>query len=459
VLAHGAWAFAVQALAPIRSPWSRDYGEGAVLAMAQRLAEGKSYFVGLRDYPFLLGNYPPVFIALTALCERAFGPTLWAPRLLALSATLATLSVLYLLLRRVLGERGSALALTVLAVMPAFFTTWASLARVDVMAIFFSLAALAVVAARGVSAAAWPALPLAWLAVFSKQNALVAPAAVLLDLALARDRRLPRVLLAWAGPLAGMVGALVLVTRGAAWRHLVTYTAASDYEWSRMAESYLQLVVIAGPLLATIVAALVAAPRAFAAGLGRLLLVYCVLNLIAFATIAKAGAAQNYFIEPWLAILLLAGFALRALRERFATFRSWAPALLLVSAAVANYSFPSLDRIPAALRRPENARDFKALERLVRETPGPILSENIPVLYVNGRPVLLEPWGIGMLARKGIFRPDRLVADCEAGRFALVVIEYRIPEIPGLGECLDRRYEPLADLGPYQALRPRAPQP
>jgi hypothetical protein len=28
-------------------------------------------------------------------------------------------------------------------------------------------------------------------------------------------------------------------------------------------------------------------------------------------------------------------------------------------------------------------------------------------------------------------------------------------EIPGFGECLERRYVPVADLGPYQALRPR----
>jgi hypothetical protein len=30
-------------------------------------------------------------------------------------------------------------------------------------------------------------------------------------------------------------------------------------------------------------------------------------------------------------------------------------------------------------------------------------------------------------------------------------------EIPAFGECLERNYEPVADLGPYQALRPRSP--
>ena len=111
--------------------------------------------------------------------------------------------------------------------------------------------------------------------------------------------------------------------------------------------------------------------------------------------------------------------------------------------------------MPAALRRPENARDFVALTQLVRETRGDILSENMSVLVVNRRPVLFDAWGMEMLGRKGVFRAERVVRDCEIGRFALVVVEYRLSQIPGLGACLDRRYEPVADLGAYHALRPR----
>ena len=148
------------------------------------------------------------------------------------------------------------------------------------------------------------------------------PAAVLLELLLARDRRFLRVLAAWALPLAALFGALVLATGGGAWRHLVTWTALADYEWERMAVAYVQLAVIAAPLLALIAAALVAAPRQLLAGPGRLVFLYFALNLAAFATIAKAGAAQNYFIEPWLATLLLAALALRALGRRSPALRA-----------------------------------------------------------------------------------------------------------------------------------------
>jgi hypothetical protein len=455
VLAHGAWTFCLHAAGPLRSPWSRDYGEGSVLAMAQLLASGRSYFVDLNDYPYLLGNYPPVFIGLTALTQIGLGPTLWAPRLIALLATLGALAAVFVILRRSLRSTPQALAFALVGAMPWFVTTWAALARVDTAAIFFSLAALAVVARRGVSAAAWPALPLSWLAFFTKHNALLAPAAVLLDMLVARDRRLPRVLTAWLLPLCLMFGLLVLATGGGAWRHLVTWTALADYEWDRMAVAYLQFGVIAAPLLALIAAAFLTAREALLAFPGRLFAAYFALNVAGLATIAKAGAAQNYFIEPWLATILLAAFALRALSQRFPVVAAWWPAFVLAGAAVANYAYPSLDRMPVALRHPENAEEFVALTRLVRETPGPILSENMSVLVVNRRPVLLDPWGMEMLARKGVFRPGRLVGDCERGRFPLVVVEYRMPDIPGLGECLERRYEPIADLGPYHALRPR----
>jgi hypothetical protein len=447
--------FVVHAGDTLRSPWSGDYGEGCTLAMAQLLAERGNYFPDLADYPFLVANYPPAFLSLVALAQRALGPSLLVPRFIALVATLSLLAVLFDTLRWMLGARAPALAFTVLFVMPWFVTTWAALARVDTTAILLSLAGLSIVLRRGTGGGAWPALPLFWLAFFTKQNALVAPAAVLLDLGLARDRRFARVLAAYALPLVALFSLLVLATHGSAWWHLVVYTAASSYEWGRMGESYVQLAVIGGPLLLLVWAGEALEPAAFRKRTGRILLLYFGLNLAAFATIAKAGAAQNYFIEPWLATVLLAAWAFRCLRQS----RPWAlsawPAWLAVAAATANYAYPSLDRLPHELHHPENARAFVALDRLVRDTPGPVLSENLSVLVLARRPVLLEPFGVMQLVQAGLFRPDRLVRDCEAGLFPLVVVEHRMWEIPGFGECLERRYEPLANIGPFLALRPR----
>jgi len=426
-----------------------------VLGMAQLLAARGSYFPDLHDYPYLVANYPPVFIAAVAAAQKALGPSLVFPRLLGLLATLGILVALFALLRRLLADRWTPLALAALFAMPWFVTTWAALGRVDTMAILFSLAGLAVVLRQGPTRRAWPALVLFWLAFFTKQNAVLVPVAVAFDLLLSRDRRLLRAAAAYAAPLGLFLGLLVLATHGEAWRHLVPYTAAAIYEPERMGLAYLHLALVSAPLLLLVVAALAVVPGAFARGPGRVLLVYFLLNLANFATIAKAGAAQNYFLEPWAAAVLLAGLALRALGDHRPSAWHWRWAALLLAAAVARYAYPSLDRLPQALRAPERAREFPALVRLVRETPGDVLSENLSLLVLNDRPVLLEPFGVFLIARQGLVSTDRLTADCQRGRFPLVIVEHRMWGIPGFGDCLASRYRPAGDYGPYQALRPR----
>lgn len=91
--------------------------------------------------------------------------------------------------------------------------------------------------------------------------------------------------------------------------------------------------------------------------------------------------------------------------------------------------------------------------------PGPVLSENMSLLVLDHRPVLLEPFGVQQIAEHGLFDTSRLVRDCEAGRFPLVVVEYRMGQIPGFDSCREREYQPVAELGRYEALRPRAPLP
>jgi hypothetical protein len=129
--------------------------------------------------------------------------------------------------------------------------------------------------------------------------------------------------------------------------------------------------------------------------------------------------------------------------------------VLLAATAVALIAGHDAARLPRPIRSPGQATEYRALDEAVAATAGPILSENLSVLVRKGKPVLVEPFGMLLLSHKGLWRPDRLVADCQAGRFALVVYEDRLRDIPGIDACLDRRYEPVARLGPYDLFRPR----
>jgi 4-amino-4-deoxy-L-arabinose transferase-like glycosyltransferase len=459
VLLWAAARFALKVFYFLRSPWSRDYGEGAVLAMVQVLGTRGTYFTSLRDYPLVTGNYPPVFVSLVWLGEVAFGPTIFFPRLLSVLATLGLVAVLMALLRRLTGDRVLALALGLLFLAPWFVQTWGPLGRVDMLALLFSVAGLLVFLRTGEDAGArrYLAFPLFWLAFFTRQNAVIAPAAVLLHLLLGADRRsAARAIAVFALPLLTLFGLLVVATSGEAWLHLIPYTGGAEYEWPRMIESYGEFFLIASPLLGLVVAGAFLLKGELGRGPTRLVVLYWALSILSLVTIAKMGAGQNYFIEPWLATLVLAGATLDALCRRWPEMRAGRWPGALVAALVASFASPGADRIPQAIRNPRGAADMIELDKAVRETAGPIVSENLVVLALNRKPILVEPFGYMVVTRSGRVRPDRLLFDCDRGRFELVVTEYRLRDIPGFSDCLDRRYYAWKDLGPYQVFRPRA---
>src|ERR1700730_8494947 len=236
VLLHAVARFALKSLLYLRSPYSRDYGEGCILAMVQLLDERGTYFMDLHGYPYVHLNYPPVFPVLVWPLYRWLGPTLWVPRLLSVLATLGIVAAVYAVARRLGNPRSLAAALAGVALCPWFLQTWAPLARVDMLAIFFSTAGL-LAFTRG--ARLGTVFALFWLAFFTQQNALLAPAAVLLYLAVSRaPRRFASPPAGFPRPLAALFGLLVWATHGEAYRHLVTYTAAAGLDWSRLGEGY-----------------------------------------------------------------------------------------------------------------------------------------------------------------------------------------------------------------------------
>jgi hypothetical protein len=452
VLLHAAARFALKVLLYLRSPYSRDYGEGCVLAMVQLLDERGTYFMDLSGYPYVHLNYPPVFPVLVWPFYRWLGPTLWVPRLFSILATLGILGAVYAVTRRLGHARAVAAALAGVALCPWFFQTWAPLARVDMLALFFSTAGLAAFT-RG--ARLGTVFALFWLAFFTKQNALLAPAAVLLSLALSGPpRRFAAALAGFTLPLAALIGLLVLATNGEAYRHLVTYTAAAGFDWSRLSEGYGELLRIAWPLLLlVVVVALARGPRVvLASGPATAILIYWLLSLAGLASIAKEGAVQNYYLEPWVATVLAAAVALPHLAERLRAVPRLA--VLLLAATVAHYTHDWAHQLPRAIAHPDQDAGFRRLWEVVGETKGPILSENLAVLVLHRKPVRVEPFGLLTLSRAGVIRTRPIVRDCEAGTFEIVVVEGLLEGVPSLRECLQARYRVAEDLPPYRLLRP-----
>jgi hypothetical protein len=450
VLLHSFARFAVKVLLYLRSPYSRDYGEGCILAMVQLLDERGTYFMDLRSYPYVHLNYPPVFPVLVWPFHRWLGPTLWVPRLLSSLSTLAIVAAVYGIARALGHARGWAAALAGLALCPWFVQTWGPLARVDMLAIAFSAAGL-LAFLRGTRLGI--VFALFWLAFFTKQNALLAPAAVLLSIAVAgAPRRFAIALAGFVLPLAALIGLLVFATHGEAYRHLVTYTAAAGFDWSQLGHGYGSLARIAWPGLLVVVLALARQPGGLVRGPAAPIFLYWLLTLVGLVTIAKEGAVQNYYVEPWIATVLALAAALPLLADRFDVLPRLA--FLLLAAGVAHYTDNWGHLLPRAITYPEKDAGFRRLWEVVRETDGPILSENLAVLVLNRKPVLVEPFGFLTLTRAGLLRTRPVVRDFENGVFAVVVVEGLLESVPSLRECLEGHYRVAEELPPYRLLRP-----
>lgn len=458
VVVEGGWRLVVACAAYLRSPYSVDYGEGTVLALVWLFGEHR-YFGPVDAYPLVHAIYPPLFPALVHAGFAALGETsLWLPRLLSQLATLAVVLLLAVLLRGEGHRRLDAGLWATAFVLPWFVQTWAPRGRVDLPALAFTVAGLALHRAGLRTGGRWRpilAWPLFALAFFTRHSAVWAPAAVLLDGVLDPARR--RRALAEAALAAALFGgpllALHVATGGASTRHLFVYTVDVGYEWDRASYSAGQFAAVAaGPALLVVVAVVAAGPAALLRQ-GRTLAVYAVLALGSFAAIAKSGAAQNYMIEPWLGLLLLASAAWRALAAAPATARL--RLLLLLAFALPSLVGRPYEQLPRPIRAPQNAWEFAELDRLMRATPGPILSENLAAVVLAGRPVWADVVNLPEMERNGHANLSPLRADCEARRFRLVVEEYRLGAISGLEECLVRNYELKADLGRYRVLQPR----
>ncbi len=459
LLAFFLWQFLAKGWLFLRSPFSPDYGEGQILALIQRMQLDGTFFGDLQRYPMVLSNYPPVFMLLNVPGYELFGPTLLQPRLVSLLAALALAGLLFALLRRRTGEAWMAGAFALIFFAPWFVQTWAATARIDLPAQLLSVAGLYAFDRLWDHGGVRRYVPflLFGLAFYTRQTTLVAAAAVLGAMLLdpMRRRDFPRALAAFAGPVLAVLIAMTVATRGQAWLHLFPYAAAADYDLAHMARSYGHFLLLSSPLLLLVVAGLLRQPRALLRGPNLPFALFWALSLAALSTIAKEGAGQNYFIEPFVATLLFAAIALGVLVEAGDVGRRVWPAAVLVAAAAAGLVDYDSKRLHQAIRAPQRARAFIELDALVKATEGPILSENLSVVVTNRRRAWVEPWGMMLLVKKGLWDPGVLVGDCQRQMFQLVVTEWRLAEIPGIPECLEEAYHPVANLGPYQAFRPR----
>src|SRR5919112_2535324 len=151
-LLAGAWAvslFVRHGLAALAFPYPLNYGEGPLLDQAARLQDMKSiYPADLSKPPYVVSNYPPLFVLLQVPFVWIFGPGFWYGRAISLASTVAVAALIALTMHAVTRDKTASASsgLTFLAV--PFVLHWSSLDRVDMLGLALSWGGLYAVVRR-----------------------------------------------------------------------------------------------------------------------------------------------------------------------------------------------------------------------------------------------------------------------------------------------------------------------
>ncbi len=418
----------------VRYPFEIDCGEGIVWQQAELFGTNKMYAPGTA-FPFIVFHYPPLYYAVVAMVRPLFHDGLAAGRAMSAMASMG----LAVLAAAIVGRGASwprsrvvwlLAGITGLAVLcSGNVWTWGLLMRVDLLAIALSFAGLLI--AHGSGGRFVPtlvALLVCTAAVFTKQLQLSAGIAVFTVAAIQRPRS---ALLAAA--CAGVVGLTALEmlqrkTMGGFLTHIVGFNT-NPLLWENFTavaqiESRDTLLLAAGLVGAVEVwrqlppwGQVIAQSRSDPLTASRLLALshygLCALTLPA---VAKEGSNANYFIEFLTSGCVLAGFAAVAwVRSARWKVLGYQQAVLCV-AVLAN----PFREMPSLEQRQDTAAQWRVVER-IRESTGPISSENMTLVLRAGRAVLYEPAIVKQLATQGAWDEAPLVDMIRARRFAFML--------------------------------------
>ncbi len=456
----------------IRFPYGLDYGEGPLLDQVRRLLAGESlYKPNLDKPPFMISNYPPLYVVLTALISRLthLPPLAVARGISALAGILAAMGVAHIAQEVGATQWAGALAAALFLSHP-FLITWLPYARVDMLALGLSLAGLAMLVPYSPSRRRLvTSMVLLAAAIYARQTyALAAPLASVIWVG-RHDRR-------QAGMAVAVLGAFVLVpglllqvgTRGGFLLHVVVANV-NPYDVDRLTESgkmFLQAWPIA-VLLALVHVAVVGYHRIRTGQTYRpvgiyLLLPYSVGAIGTAIAVGKVGSNVNYYLELIAALAIWSGSIMAGeIPRRGPT----SVRVLLFYLAVSQISWGLIADwlVPVHNLRQQwdQLPQIEAIYDLIEEGvhKGPVIADDHMVMVVKaGQSLYYQPFEYGQLYNSGLWSGKRFLEDIRVRKFPLIMVNTSLREQrwpPGIWRVIEENYEMKERCGILAIYTPR----
>lgn len=404
-------------------------GECVVAAHSSMLAHDGTLYYDFHHPPYTVAPYTPLFYLLDASLQKIGLPLYASGRVLSFAAALGIVALSWYLALLYTGDRLTAGLCALLCASSSLLFIWGTVGQVDVLALFWSLAAFYLYsryAILGEKTLLWATL-CALLAFFTKQTMLACPAAIFLHLLF--TRRILTALKFGLGCLAA--AALVVFPLDAALhgRFLAdtVFGNINPFALSKFVAQIRFAALVAGPLI--LVAALGAKKAIAKKGIRKIgaapFLYLALAALVFLGSAARIGSDLNYQLEFTILLILCASLSLHALDFFPLTFsrtRTWVTLLQLPLGVflVVNYRTSGTALLMRYIGEQQNRVEVAAVAGVL--AAGPVLSADYnAVVRLRGR-LDCEMAFYNLSVSVGAVDPEPLRRDIAASRFSTIIL-------------------------------------
>jgi hypothetical protein len=408
----------------IHFPYPVDYGEGPLLDQVSRMAHFQNiYPPNLKQPPYTIANYPPLYVLVQVPFYWIFGPAYWYGRVISVLSVLSAAIFIILTLRTLTKDWAAAIGGGGLLLAFPYVMVWSSYCRVDSLALGLSWTALFVIARwpdsrRGLILCAI----LLTAAIYTRQSyGLAAPFAAFVWLLSRSPRKRAFQLAAWVGGLGvGIFLVFSLLTRGGFFFNIVTANVNRFYwptvkDYARAIWTHMPYLVVSSGLF--LLVAVEYRIRSW-----WLVGPYLVGAALSAITVGKDGSSINYMFELCAAFSVAAG-AIVAMPGR----RWWTRVVLILLLAwqvrsiytwtQREFSNWSMDKI--VTQRDE----IYGLFLLVKDAPGPVLADEfmglIPLAKKN---LYFQPFELKQMVIGKVWDETPFLNDIRDKKFSYILL-------------------------------------
>jgi hypothetical protein len=437
--------------------------ESVVAAQSYMLVHDGTLYYDLNRYPYTVSAYTPVFYLLEAGLIRLGLPAFTAGRLISFAALLAVVVLCGKLARLYTASPYAAWCARLFAASSPLLLNWGSIAQVDTLACFLSVAAFYqysrfhVLGERRLPAA----LLLTVLATFTKQTAVAAPVVICVLLWTRSWRKGAAFGGAWIAAVAAIALSIDAAMGG---RFLADTVFANLNPMSarKLGAHLVQLASVSGGLLVLVAAGASKLIR----GRGAAPLVYLLVAVTVFlATASKIGSDTNYQVEMTALLAVCAAVALSEtgfFRLYFASSKSWITLLLLPAAVhlAIGYRATVNNVLFRIVLEKAHRSQIEALRPYVEPVGGRVFSSDYNAMVRLRERMDIEPLIYWLLVSSGKVDPEPVRRDLDRGAFSTVVlgedvfsgkdegvVNLELVSLPdGQREAIRRRYRLVAHI-------------